>query len=361
MVVKTLSTCILIGTLVISMGCQSNPSEQAVRDAFNGFIKAIQAGDGAALYRISPKELKDKVDALYVDLSKLVEQVKREYPKAEVAAMLQGLAADLIKGCDGGKDLLISFLDFSAVQRGQQVAHGLEIEDLWAGEFKASVSTRAGETFILLLEDGAWRCNSLLVQLDKNPSLRTLRANMKTVSANLEAWKQATRETTDLSKPAGAFNIIAKAVRRGARVKVYELLNETSIKQLNNGAELVQKLQRAIEKKFSRIANRQAFLKKHGLLWIEKVRGSKALFAGLWDSGMLKEQLPLLKEVTIRAVRMKADQTAVLTVATGDGEHRFSFSRLSSGQWRLDSLEDVILREAVRKVEMVLGGLSTNH
>jgi hypothetical protein len=307
---------------------------------------------------MAPASLKERVDALYQGLSQLVEQVKREYPKAEVDAMLEGLAVELVKSADSGKGLLMGLLDFGGVKSGPQTKQGLEIGEIWVGVEKATVTTRAGETFPFVLEGEKWRCSALLLQFNQNPSLRTLRANMKTVTANLRAWKQATSETTDPSKPTGVFNVVAKAVRRGARVKVYELLDDATLKQLKVGEELVQRIHRAGQKKFLRTANRQRYLKKLGLLWIDKVRGDKALFAGLWDNGVFNDELPLKKEVTIRAVQMKGELRAVLTVATSDGERRFTFTRAANGHWRLNALEDVIQRECIRKLELALRGLS---
>ena len=183
---------------------------------------------------------------------------------------------------------------------------------------------------------------------------------MKIVASNLGAWKKATRETTDLSKPAGVFNVIVEAIQHKPqrRMKVFELLDETSHKHLEAGGLTIKRLQRALEKRFLRNANRQSFLKKHGLLWIERVRGAKALFAGLWDNGFFKDELPLVNEVTIRAVQTLEGGRAVLTAATGKGERSFPFIQVEAGQWRFLGLGKVIRREAITKPEAALEKLA---
>jgi hypothetical protein len=341
-------------------GCQSHAEEPAVVDAFQSFVAAIRAQDAGRLYDLAPKALRQKLDSLHTELFELVVQVEREYPKAEVAATLEGIAAELLDGAESGRDLAKALIDFSALHGGAGTDEGLAINTIWVGDEKASLTTRAGETFPFFREGGAWVCGTLLIQLDQNPSLKRLRANMRIVAKNLAAWKSATRETTDQTKPAGVFNVVVEAVRRAARVKVYELLDAESLKLLEDGSAAVRRLQHALEKRFPGRAQRAAYLVKRKLAWIELVRGPKALFAGLWDSGNLKNELPFIKEVTIRAIHIRNDSTALLTAATGAGERRIEFKRATNGRWKLSALVPVLHRVAIRGMETELTTLANN-
>jgi len=123
---------------------------------------------------------------------------------------------------------------------------------------------------------------------------------------------------------------------------------------LKQAAELARNFQKVVDRKYPRKRARLDFLKQVKLGWITGVAGDKSLFAAMFDAGLFRDELPLLKAVTIREIRVLKDDTAILVAATSGGDKKFEFQRLPTASWRLLSLEPVIVREAVRRLEVQL-------
>jgi len=334
--------------------CGSEEQHDQIKVAYAAFTNAAKTNDAGRLYDMSPKAFRDRVDKFYLELSTLIETVEREYPKAEVEVTVENLAKPQVSGAANGRDLVIALVDFSGVTKSEDVDDGLAIDEIGVSGTEATLTTRAGEVFNFIQENNAWHCNSLAVQFDRAISVTKLRANIKAVNKNLAAWKKATRETTDQTRPEGVFNVLTRAVKRAARVKIYELLAPNTQGHLKHAAELARNFQKVVDRKYPRKRARLDFLKQVKLGWITGVAGDKSLFAAMFDAGLFRDELPLLKAVTIREIRVLKDDTAILVAATSGGDKKFEFQRLPTASWRLLSLEPVIVREAVRRLEVQL-------
>ena len=347
-----LSTWLLASTLLLACATQEHDPE--VKSAFEAFVAAIKARDAGRLYELSPPSLAEEMDGLQAELVALVGRVEREYPKSDRDGTLEALGPVAARSARTGRELFIALIDFDAVSVSAAVDRGLEIERIVVSGQEARVETRAGEIFQFVRVNDQWRCTTLLSQLEVYASLKRLRANMKVAATNLDRWEQATAENTNVRKPEGAFNVVVEAVRRGARVKVFEMLDEVSRKHLTSGLETIQKLQKALEKRYPNLAERTAYLQSHSATWVERVADEKSLFAGLWDAGKLESSLPFTGQVTLHKVDLVDEKKARVHFETGNGAETQHLVRTPDGLWRVAWLEPVLLREAVRAMEAEL-------
>lgn len=335
--------------------CQEQKALDAdVVAAFDGFMAAVKARDAGRLYDLSPKPLHERMDALQTELSDLVGRLDSDYPMTDRPEALAAIGADLVRGTTSGRDLFVALVDFDAVRLGADAERGLAPAEVRVQEDEATLTTAGGETFQFVREDDEWRCTTLLTQLDRYPSLRRLRGNMKTASANLEAWLRATRETTDHGKPEGAFNLVVLSVRRGARMMIFSLLDEQSLERLKAATKVVAALQAAAEARYPKPSQRAEYLTGRGIAWVERVGDERALFAALWDNGVVKAELPFEADVQLLRSEPGEDKSATVVAKTANGESRTTFRRNIDGKWRLSSLEAALAREGLRKLEAEL-------
>ncbi len=339
---------------VALIGCNDQEHDSEVRDAHERFVAAVKSRDAGRVFELSQPELAQEMDALHKELSEIVARIHKEYPKTDRDVTLSAVGGDLLKGVSDGRELFIALIDFETVRCGADVDRGLAIKRIDRDGDEAVVETLGGETFRYVLSKDGWRCTAALAQLQSYPSLKTMRHNIGVAAKNLDTWSKAAAESIDPMKPEGAFNIVAAAVKRGARVMIFELLDKRSQTRLKAGFEVVQRYQEAVEKRFPKGAARREYLTKRGIGWTERVADARTLFAALWDAKIITKELEIPHPFKIEAVRPGADGVQSVIVLQDGQELSFAFRRALSGRWMLAHLEPALEREVARKLEAEL-------
>ena len=344
--------CALVAVLSV-VACEEEPEfDPAVLTAYESFTNAVKAGDGGRVWELSPPELHSMVEELRDELIAVAALVREEYPTSDRDLALQNLAAELYEGTETPREMFIRLLDKDAMSADGGTDKGLTPVEVKVYGAEAVVETKGGETFRFELYGDDWRCTTLVAQLEAWPSLVRIRKNAEIVRRNIKSWRRNKQETTDRSKPAGAFNIVLQAVQRGKRVTVFEQLDKTSRETLKQAYTACQQLQKQLEVKFPAKAARTAYLEGRKSQWVEQVANEKTLFALLWDQGKLAGELPpAAGDVKVLRSESTSDDSAVVVAATKDGERRFQFKRVLGGEWRFANLQAAIEREALRFIE----------
>ncbi|MFT7625556.1 MAG: hypothetical protein ACI9WU_004747, partial [Myxococcota bacterium] len=262
-------------------GCEQESLDADVSAAHSAFVAAVKNKDAGALFDMAPAEVRTYFDTLYSTLTKVVADVKDKYPAVEREPALEALAAERLEGVTSGRELFAALLDLEAVHGGEDVDRGLEAVSIQKTDTDATVQTAAGESFVYVMEDGKWKAATIRAQLERYPSVKRLRANIQTAHNNLQTWAKATTETLDPTKPEGAFNVVVQAVQRGARVMLFEQLDEVSRKHLADALVAVKALQSHLEARFPKADARRKYLAERKLEWAERVADQKSLFAGM--------------------------------------------------------------------------------
>ncbi len=347
----------LLAVALIALACAEEPKsfDPAVTEAFEALVGAVRAKDAGRLYDLSPKATRDLADALYAEQRAALDAVSDAYPAADRATALESLGGSLAAGATSGRDLFIAMVDWSRVTLDAAADRGLAIDAVTVSDTEAVLTTTGGETFRFVKEEGALRVANFGAQLEASPGLKKLRANLAIARKNLTAWDKAISESTDRSKPEGTFNVLAEAVRRGARVMVYELLDPLSRTELTAALKVVNSLQAAAEKAHPDLAARRAALGAKKLEWVDRIADERSLFVALWDAGYLGQDLPFGAAADIRGVDNKGNDAASVRVSLdGAAEKGFSFVRNEVGRWCFAGLSATLQREGTRRLEAEL-------
>ena len=344
-----LAACIFVGFAA----CDDEPVfEPTVTAAFQSFVGAVKAGDGGRLWELSPPEFHSLVEKFRTEMLEISRLVREEYPESDRDIALQNLASELYEGTGTPREMFIRMLSKDAMTTDDATDRGLQPVAVKVYGDEAVVETKGGETFRFELLGDEWRCTTLVSQLESWPALTRLRKNAGVARRNIESWRRDKQETTDKNKPAGAFNIVLKAVRRGARVTVYEQLDKSSRRALKQAFDTCAKLQKELERRFPRKSSRIAYLTKRNARWVEQVANEKTLFALLWDRKKFASELPPADgDVTVLRSEYMSDDSAVVIASSAAGERRFQFRRVLGGEWRFANLHATIEREALRFLE----------
>ena len=338
------------------IGCSDTSEfDPDVVSAYESFIVGIKTGDGGRLWDLSPPELHEAVEKLRTDMMETAALVREEYPASDQDIALQNLASELYDGTESGREMFVRMFDKESIDVDENVERGLEPVVVRVNGAEAVVVTRGGERFRFEKVENEWRCTTLVAQFEAWPPLGRLRKNAKVAQKNIQSWRRNKQETTDRSKPVGAFNIVLEAVRRGARVTVYEQLDKGSRDILKKAYEQCLALQKALEKRFPAKSARSKHLATRNAAWIERVANEKTLFALLWDQGKFQKVLPPSEgDAKVLRAEAQADDTSDVIVATAAGEQRYRFSRVLGGEWRFAHLRSTIEREGLRFLEAEL-------
>lgn len=340
--------CLILSSIT---ACSEPEHDPEISAAYDLFVAAIKAGDGGQVYELSVSALHEEMDSLHSDLTATVERIDSEYPAETRDDALESVAAELVRGAKDGRGLFISLLDFEALRPDADAERGLGIGKITRTGDEATVETLGGEVFQFIKEGSDWRCKTALTQLERYPSLRVLKLNRRTAERNMAVWKKAQTGSVDVSKPAGALNVVAAAIQRGARVMIYESLDAPSLKQIQASLPLVKTLQKESAKRFPKAAARQAWLAKEGVAWTERVTDDRSLFAALWSAKLIQTALPSDGEVTFESERSVSEKVTEVTYTSGGKTGTIEFRRTLAGEWKLASLEPLLALEAVRKVD----------
>ncbi len=345
-----LTTCLL--------ACQEEVLDPEITAVHESFVAAIRAGDVAKLYEMTPDEARAYFDKLWSTWFDVATRVKEQYPAHERDAALEALAWERLKDLDSGRAMFTALIDFDNLNAGADsgVERGLKPVSIQRGDGEATVETASGERFRYVLEGETWRAATILAQLERYPTLKRLRANLKVAHANLGTRARASAESTDLRKPQGAYNVVLLAVRRGARVMLFQQLDDASRKHVEAALAVIKQLQEATEKRFPGADARRTYLASRNIAWIERVADAPGLFAGLWDEGGLKAALPVPEtgDIAIGRVETGAVETDVTVHGkVGETPLALKLARVVSGHYRLAQLEPNLVKE-LRRLEAEL-------
>lgn len=348
-------TC--VAALTLALACAEEPKtfDPTVTEAFNAVVGAVRAKDGGRLYDLSPKATRELVDTLFAEQRSALDAVRDAYPEADRAQALESLGGSLVEGAESGRDLFIALLDLNRLTLDAAAERGLEIDAVTVSDTEAVLTTKGGETFRFVKEADGLKVANFGAQLEASAGLRKLRANLAIARKNLAAWDKAISETTDRTKPEGTFNVLVEAVRRGARVMVFEILDKASRDELTAALAVVKSLQAASERQFPDPAARRAALASKKLEWVERIADERSLFVALWDTGYLAQDLPVSTKAEILGVDNSGDDSAVLRVSLdGAPERRFPFVRNEVRRWCFAGLPATLQREGTRRLEAEL-------
>jgi hypothetical protein len=345
-----LAACLALSSL--SVGCQEPPTfDPDVTGAFNALVGAVRAKDGGKLWELSPASMHTAMQSLYERQRRVVEAVRSAYPQTDRDAALADLGASLLEGARDGRDLFLALVDFDRFAASPGADRGLVIASLTLNGPEAVLTTVGGESFRFVKQAEGWKSAVFESQIEASVGLKRLRANLDVAEANLASWDRAVQETTDRSKPEGAFNVLFESVKRGARVMVFELLDPKSRELLTSGLAAAVSLQGALEKRYPTAAERTRYLTDKKLVWLERVADEKALFAALWDGGALAADLPAATDGEIADVKMSGADTTVISVKGATPSRSFTFVRDLAKRWCFAGLQATLEREGLRRLE----------
>lgn len=346
--------------LVLLLACAEPVTfDPEVSSAYKSFVDAVRAKDGAKLWEMTPEPARKTLKELYEEVRDVVSAASAGYPEVDRVAALASLGSSLLEGARDERDFFLALLDFSRVKFDAAADAGMAIESLTVQGDEANLTTRAGEVFRFVKEGGAWKSTAIQAQLDLNPTFKRLRANLAVARANLESWDKAAQETTDRSKPEGAFNVFFESVKRGARVMVYELLSPASKEPIKKAVASLKEYQASLEQRFPALPARQALLTERKFAWAERVGDEKAFFAGLWDTGVLAADLPVGVTATIESVENQGTEKATIVVKLDGNPRSFVMTRDDTKRWGYAGLEATLEREGLRRVEAEMRHLDT--
>ena len=323
--------------------------DPAIVSVHSKMVTALKSSDTESLYNLSSVELHNKLDSFHIRWKQTIKRVRYEYPAAEKEKALTQLAVEVADKVNNGKELFVHLLELPTDTPDGAVNQGLEIAEHVVNEDRAVVTTKAGEVFEYVLENGQWRCSLLHNQWESYSSLKRLEGNIKTANENLDSWRVASRETTDQRKPEGAFNTIIQAVGKGYRMTVYTVLSKDTVALLKKGSDDATQLRSLLKRHYPKDGHRREFLVKRQIDWTERVTDGRSLFAILWDTGRLKMDLKLERESKVKSVipsEKNANLVVIVAGIDGPGD-QYEMMRQSDGLWKLQSLETAIRAKAV--------------
>ncbi len=338
--------------LVLVLACaEPETFDPDVSSAYKSLVDAVRAKDGTKLWEMTPDSARKTLKELYLEISDVVSAASAGYPEVDRVSALASLGASLVEGARDERDFFLALLDFGRVKFDAAADAGMAVESLTVQGDEASLTTRAGEVFRFVKEGGVWKSTAIQVQLDLNPTFKRLRANLAVARSNLASWDKAAQETTDRSKPEGAFNVFFESVKRGARVMVYELLSPASREPIKKAVVSLKEYQAALEKRFPALPARQALLAERKFAWTERVGDEKAFFAALWDTGALAADLPIGSTAAIDKVKSQGPEKALIDVKLDGNRRTFVMTRDDTKRWGYAGLEATLEREGLRRVE----------
>lgn len=159
------------------------------------YVEALAGGDRGAAYDLLDSQVRGDLDGLHAALRATAALVRSEWPASEQQALMERAGASLAERTESPREYLGALLGGEEGFRLSRLATwGARPVSVEASDGAAQVSTLAGDTFSLVLDDGAWRV------APTEALAASLRDARRIAEANLESLRAHRGRTAALRK-----------------------------------------------------------------------------------------------------------------------------------------------------------------